>query len=271
MAKLAALLPVARGLPWGSIALYGVRWCAPAARVLLERPAAMVPQYVDVPVRVVQPYMLPGGGDERKETWIAARVAGPVKLRPEVEWPALTRNYTGPAGLAVLGDKEAREGADAQQPAPAVDFSFLDFNEMSIAFQSLGTDFTEYATAMEEVDPEDVRDPNEYLDRIGVSNEEHRRALAVCAGELCENRKRSVRPAMRVERRGRALHVAHVHWVARSVAHAAASSAPSDAESQTAISTAPASCSASMASPAVAVRSAASASVRASSSAFTVN
>ena len=96
------------------------------------------------------------------------------------------------------GDKEAREGADAQQPAPAVDFSFLDFNEMSIAVQSLGTDFTEYATAIEEVDPEDVRDTNEYLDRIGVSNEEHRRALAVCAGELCENRKRSVRPSMRV-------------------------------------------------------------------------
>ena len=76
---------VERGLQWGAIAFYVLLWCAPADIVLLEHPASVVPQYVDVPVRVVQPYMLSGGGDERKETWIAARVAGPVKLRPRIK------------------------------------------------------------------------------------------------------------------------------------------------------------------------------------------
>ena len=102
-----------------------------------------------------------------------------------------------PATSVTATRKRSRSGC--ARAGAAVDLSLLDFNEMSIAVQSLGTDFTEYATAIEEVDPEDVRDPNEYLDRIGVSNEEHRRALTVCAGELCENRKRSEMPSMRVE------------------------------------------------------------------------
>jgi hypothetical protein len=74
--------------------------------------------------------------------------------------------------------------------------------DMSLAIRSLGVSFAEYADATDDFAAAEhaPRDRAQFMDRIGASNDEHRRALAALMDELLVDRpKASKNPSMQVE------------------------------------------------------------------------
>ena len=74
-------------MQWHGIAFYAWLWCAPADAVLLEHSRSKVPELLGIDVQVVSPYMLPGGGIERKETHVALRNLPQLATLPPEDWP----------------------------------------------------------------------------------------------------------------------------------------------------------------------------------------
>ena len=109
---------IASHLQWHGLQFYGFLWCAPADAVMLEHSRSIVTDLLPLPSQTLDPFMVEGGGIERKHTVLAMRGCQHLVTLPEVAWPAADA-ATGLRGVCLVShvheaDAEARERVRAR-------------------------------------------------------------------------------------------------------------------------------------------------------------